>query len=160
MNPTSTSPRRRFSTAALRRAATSLAVIALTLMGCVGITAAPANANRQPLETSDCSRTLHWTQATATKVTIRVTMTCDPIVLGMRHDLTVQRSGKVIATPSKQCYNKDAVRHFRCTIRRSYSDPSGSQTWAVLDEWTVQAGIFGSLPKGTMTGDRTWSFTT
>jgi hypothetical protein len=51
--------------------------------------------------------------------------------------VTIQRNGNVIAIRHKECTNSAYTKNYTCYFDYSASDPTGSQTFQLLDEWSV-----------------------
>ena len=126
-------------------------LVALTVLAQPASAAVPP-----PNESSDCAFGFSNSQPTSTTVKVTVRISCDGLVSGLAHYLTVQRSGNVIGTPDKKCNNGSGTLNFSCTITATFSDPSNNQKFEVLDEAIVYGGGYGGAllyPK------RIWTFT-
>ena len=121
----------------------SATFVSVTLLGSLMGYVPPATASTPPADTSDCSHGFSNSKPTSTTVRFTVTMTCTSHVSGLRHDLTVQRSGKVIAIQHKACSNVNHTLTFKCSASYTYTDPSGTQTYQVLDEFSAYGGTSG-----------------
>lgn len=156
MNTTSTTPLRQLTTGALRRAAMSLAAIALAVVGCLVTTVGPASAGPPPVQIDDCGFGFSDSQPTSTTVRFTIRGTCDHLIAGMGHYLTLERSGNVVAKPHKECANTSGALPFTCRFTYTLSDPAGSQRFEVHDEFRIYGSIYHTV---TLKGLRSWSFT-
>lgn len=93
---------------------------------------------------STCDLFTTHTQATSTTEKITLKLKCAAQVAAIEHNVTYMRDSSVIAVRHTYdgCVNNGAVP-YTCAITYTASDPAGSQTFTMLDEWIVWWGLAG-----------------
>ncbi|MFT4262542.1 MAG: hypothetical protein QM572_04120 [Nocardioides sp.] len=74
---------------------------------------------------------------------MNINLKCSRDFYGISEGITVQRSGKVIDTKSWYCGLRPSTTVRSCGTSVTYADPSGSQKWEVLVEWTNTYSAYG-----------------
>ena len=118
-----------------------IAASGLLLAGLALLPGAPAQAERVDGPGGmDCAQNSSHTQATSTTEKITLTLKCWGTVTALENNISFQRSGKFVNDYHNSCTNRQLVSPFSCAITFTVSDPSGSQKFETMNEWTIWKG--------------------